>query len=77
VRLHEASQSLITSDIISALAESELVGPEYDSFLDLVDNIYEMAVRSHFFCFGRMQMYRSSPNQLTTFCEKLSKHAFH
>jgi hypothetical protein len=48
-RLHEASQSLITSDVISSLAESELVGPEYDSFLALVDNIYEMAVRSHFF----------------------------
>eukprot|EP00978_Attheya_sp_CCMP212_P043181 scaffold277512_cov37-Attheya_sp.AAC.1 len=46
--LNEASQTLLTTDIISGLAESELSGTKYNSFLGVVDNCYEMAVRSHF-----------------------------
>jgi hypothetical protein len=47
-RLNDLSQSLVTPAIVSSLAESELFGPDYDSFLGMVDNCYEMAIRSHF-----------------------------
>eukprot|EP00978_Attheya_sp_CCMP212_P029312 scaffold103701_cov32-Attheya_sp.AAC.1 len=46
--LKDASQLLITADIISGAAESELSGVEYNHFLGVVDNFYEMAFRCHF-----------------------------
>jgi hypothetical protein len=46
--LNYASQSLLTTDVITGLMESELSGPDYNLFLGSVDHYYEMAVRSHF-----------------------------
>eukprot|EP00978_Attheya_sp_CCMP212_P032692 scaffold128824_cov60-Attheya_sp.AAC.1 len=46
--LHDATQSFLTADIISGASESELNGNDYNYFLGLVDNCYEVAFRSHF-----------------------------
>eukprot|EP00978_Attheya_sp_CCMP212_P000819 scaffold1711_cov60-Attheya_sp.AAC.7 len=46
--LHDATQSFFTADIISGASESELTGNDYNYFLGLVDNCYEIAFRSHF-----------------------------